>query len=139
MKHRKHEESLCDTWGPEDEITPAELAQRDRRQEKRPQQQRGNHRALQYCKQARIALETAMSCDLGDPLLHELTVIAVRPITGCTVIEATLVSMITSPEPMDTMHQRLTAAEGVLRSAVAGETHRKRVARIRFRIVPGRD
>jgi len=125
---------LCDTWGAGDGLSPADEARQIQRD--RARKQRGGHRAWQYCKQARQALESALACDLADGDLRALEVIDVCPYKVCSVLSVTLGSDAQSAEVLDDQHTRLVLASGVLRSAIAEATHRKRVATLRFELIP---
>lgn len=128
---------LCETASDDDGISPADEARSVLRSRMRQKQRGGkNHRDLQYCKQARQALESALSCDLADTDLRALIVIEVRPLKGSALLEVTLGSDRTNSRDLQEQHDRLVAVSGVLRAAVAGATHRKRVASLRFRLLP---
>ena len=122
----------CAHTGADDGLSPQEIAQQERGLREGKRRQAGSHRHLQYVKQARWAIEASLACDIGDPRLRELTLIDVRPVTGCAVLEV----IFASPAECEDVRTRLKAIEGVLRAAIAAATHRKRVASLRFCLIP---
>ena len=125
---------LCETWSSDDGRSPAEEARQSLRD--RARKQRGGHRACQYCKQARQALESALACDLGDADLRALEVIDVSPKKGCVALSVTLGSEAQTMEALDDQYARLVSETRILRAAIAEATHRKRVASLRFELIP---
>ena len=125
---------LCETWSSDDGQSPADEARQSLRD--RARKQRGGHRDWQYCKQARQALESALACDLCDADLPALEVIDVSPKKGCAVLSVTLGSEVQTVEALDDQYARLVLATGILRAAIAEATHRKRVASLRFELIP---
>lgn len=127
---------LCEDSDPEDGISPNEVCQQDRRVRERRRRDGARHRSLQYAKQAQHAIDASLSCDVGDPSLRDLVLLEVRPVQGCSLLEVILTSSESDVRALQACHDRLAAIEGILRAAVAAATHRKRVARLRFTVLP---
>lgn len=122
---------LCDSPRPGDGVSPAELKRSQGR--KSGGASHGRHRTLQLCKAVERSLAGALTCDCGDPLLRELSLLSVRPSSqGAAVLEVTLAA--TGDEA--TLLSRLNGAAGLLRSVLACEIQRKRLPSLRFRLVP---
>ena len=75
-------------------------------------------------------------CDCGDPYLRDLEVLSVEPGPDRAIVVVTLSAPATSAEQLEMVRRCLEAASGVLRSAIAGATNRKRVPTLRFRVIP---
>ncbi len=126
-------EHVCESLGPDDGVPLELIALRQRR---RTRQRQPDHKALQYCKQAQHAIHDSLMCDCGDPYLRDLELVAVEPGPDRAVMVVTLAAPISSAPELEQVRRRLEAASGVLRSAIAGATHRKRVPSLHFRVVP---
>ena len=132
--NKQHNRDLCAEPRPEDGIPPQVLARRARKRS--PGSVRaGRHRLEQLCKQVRIALDEALVIDCGDPVIQNLEVISVVPLTGSSVLLVTLRSHGFDREAMEHAQGKLESVSGLLRAAVAAAVHRKRVPQLRFCVV----
>ena len=61
---------------------------------------------------------------------------SVEPVSGCAAVLVTVLSREVEIVEINAIQRSLTEASGVLRSAVASGTHRKRVPTLRFRVLP---
>ena len=99
----------------------------DRTDRRRPE------RALQVSRQAREQLALVFAGDLRDPALTGVTVGGVRSRGATLAVDVWL------PPDHGTapglVLERLQAAQGLLRSAVARAIHRKRTPRLTFRVL----
>ena len=68
--------------------------------------------------------------------MTELNVVSVEPLPCSSVLLVILSAASLTQEEIAGMEARLRQASGLLRAAIAGETHRKRVPHLRFRVVP---
>lgn len=133
MKSKRQENrDLCAEPRPEDGIPPHVLARRTR---STGSVKAGRHRLEQLCKQVRVALGEALVCDCGDPAIQKLEVVSVKPVTGSTVLQATLKSPDADLVAIEHAHRQLECASGLLRAAIASSIHRKRVPQLRFTVV----
>ena len=72
----------------------------------------------------------------GDESLSDLNVDSVEPLPGGSVLLVVLSAPSLTQDGIAGIESRLRQASGLLRAAIAGETHRKRVPHLRFRVVP---
>jgi hypothetical protein len=136
MKHRKDAAltSLCADIRPDDGIPP-HLIKRQK-QKQRQQRQPIDRHALQYAKAAKRCLDGALASLTGDGSMTELNVVSVEPLPCSSVLLVILSAASLTQDEIAGMEARLRQASGLLRAAIAGETHRKRVPHLRFRVVP---
>lgn len=131
---RQDNHDLCAEPRPEDGVPPHVLARRSRSP---GSVKAGRHRLDQLCKQVRIALSEALVCDCGDPVIQNLEIVSVKPSTGSTVLQVILKSHDADAdiETIEHAHRQLERASGLLRAAIAGAIHRKRVPQLRFQVI----
>ena len=133
MKSKKEDiHDLCAELRPDDGVPPKVLAKRRR---SIGSVKAGRHRLEQLCKQVRIALSEAIVCDCGDPVIQNLELLSVKPVTGSSVLEVILRSPEADLEALEEAERQLKGASGLLRAVVASAIHRKRVPQLRFRVV----
>ena len=133
-------QSVCAGLRPGDGIPPHQIKRQketERKKEKQTRQPVDRH-ALQYCKQARLCLDgelAALQAADGDQS-GPWSVLRVEPVPGSGALVVVVGVPGLTAENLATVEDRLSAASGHLRAAVAGCTHRKRVPPLRFRAVP---
>mgnify|MGYP006119447431 FL=1 len=126
----------CDELFVDDGISPQELEKR--KQSAIGKQSRGkpNHHSRQLCNQIYHAIDEAIACDCGDPVLDDLRAVWVRPVGKSSTLEVMFTTPETDVNRITEMHEALNNVSGILRSAVASSITRKRVPQLTFRIVP---
>jgi ribosome-binding factor A len=99
---------------------------------------RAQYKTRQLCRQAYCALTSALSGEVGDPLLQSLTVVDVTPAPDATRLLVDLAPGACSTEapPLHEVLARLDAVHGLLRHAVATAIVRKRAPELVFRYAP---
>jgi hypothetical protein len=140
MKHIKDAAltSLCAEVRPGDGIPP-QLLKRQKENRKRKQHQSRpviDRHALQYCKEAKRSLEGELTAITGDESMNDWSVVSVEPLPGGSVLLVIVSAPFVTQDTIAAMESRLGGASGLLRAAIAGNTHRKRVPHLRFRVVP---
>ena len=135
MKHKKDAawSSLCAEIRPGDGIPPHILKRQTQKQHQRPPVDR---HALQYAKAAHRCLDGALTAITGDESMNEWNVVSVESIPGGSVHLVNVCAPALMQDDIPVMELRLRNASGLLRAAIAGATHRKRVPHLRFRVVP---
>ena len=123
---------LCGVPGPDDGVDPRLAARRQNRRRHR----NATHHQLQLCKQARQAIDAAIHCDCGDPVFARLGPCEVTPQGRGNELLVTFAVGETDAATLEQLRTALEAVRGVLRSAVAGAIHRKRVPGLRIEVVP---
>lgn len=140
MKHKKDAAltSLCTEVRPGDGIPPHILKrqQQKERHTHHPNRQPVDRHALQYAKVARRCLDGALNTLTSDDRAGDCTVVSVEPVSGGSVLFVVVSAPGLTRDGIAAMESRLCSAAGHLRAALAGETHRKRVPHLRFRVVP---
>lgn len=134
--HQHHDDAdmrgLCESPGPDDGIPPQVQARRwERQQRKKP-----SHHQHQLCKQATRAIDASILCDCGDPIFARLGPCRVTPKGRGNELLVTFEIEPIDLESLDRLRACLEAVRGLLRSAVAGAIHRKRVPGLRIEVVP---
>jgi len=116
--------------GPEDGQDPREF---HRKVAPKPK----NRKALQLCAQVRESLMWILGTECNDEVLASLDVIDVQPFPTSARVLVTVAPAL-SAEVTDpaTILERLHAANGLLRSAVARAVHRKKVPELLFTFRP---
>ncbi len=123
----------------EDGVSPKELAKLQLSESRKRSRGKPNHHAQQLCKQARYAIDEALICDCGDPILEGLQVETVRPVSGTNQLEVLLSVPSSKTERIGEILEALKQVRGILRSAVAGTVHRKNAPQLAFTILPVSD
>ena len=129
---------LCGELCPEDGISSKELANRELTESRRRNRRKPNYHLRQLCKQVYHAVDMAIICDCGDPILEDLKPVWVRPVPKSNSLEVTFTTSERDLDCITHMHVTLNRVEGLLRSAVATSISRKRVPQLRFKIIPER-
>lgn len=134
--HQHHDDAdmrgLCESPGPDDGIPPLIQARRwERQRRKKP-----GHHQHQLCKQATRAIDASILCDCGDPIFGHLGPCRVTPLGRGNELLVTFEIEPIDLESLERLRARLEAVRGLLRSAVAGAIHRKRVPGLRIVVVP---
>jgi ribosome-binding factor A len=114
---------LTPCLGPDDGLDPRRLHDR------RTAPTDGGRKDQQLCRQAQHALSATLA-GLGDDALHNLTVIAVVPAPHA----GRLLVTVAADDP-DHARERLAAAAGRLRTAVAEAVRRRKVPELAFAVV----
>jgi hypothetical protein len=130
--------SLCAEVRPGDGIPP-HILKRQQQKEKHTHhsnRQPVDRHALQYAKVAQRCLDGALTALTSGDRAGDCTVVSVEPASGGSVLLVIVSAPGLTHEGMAAMEARLRANAGHLRAALAGETHRKRVPHLRFRVVP---
>ena len=128
---------FCDELRDDDGVSPQELAKQKQATERKHNRGKPNHHARQLCKQVYHAIDEAIACDCGDPVLDDLRAVWVRPAgKGSNKLEVTFTTSETDLNRVAGMHEALQNVSGILRSAAAASITRKRVPQLTFRIVP---
>ena len=122
-------EALCAELRPEDGI-PSHLLKRQ--QTKRKETAPDRHQR-QYCRAVQRELDGVI--DTAAPATG-LSLVSVEPVPGSSALLVLVSAPVASAAQITALEQQLQNASGFLRAAVAGVTHRKRVAHLRFRVVP---
>ncbi len=68
--------------------------------------------------------------------MNERNVVSVESIPGVSLLLVIVCAPALMQDDIAVMELRLRNASGLLRAAIAGATHRKRVPHLRFRVVP---
>ena len=136
MKKQSHKEQaqaeqLCAELREDDGIPPSVLAKR-----KQNEHRHINYHGEQLCKQVRIALGEAFTCDCADPSFADLQVHEVRMSSGTTALEVVLSAPDQDANLLAGIEQNLQRAEGLLRAAISAAINRKRLPRLKFRLIP---
>lgn len=126
---------LCGELRPEDGVSSKELAKRELAELKKRDRNKPNYHLRQLCKQVYQAIDMAITCDCGDPILDDLKPVWVRPVPKSNSLEVTFTTSERDLEQIELMHTTLNHVEGILRSAVADSISRKRVPTLRFKIM----
>jgi hypothetical protein len=136
MKHKKDAAltSLCAEVRPGDGIPPHIL----KRQKQKQHQQRKpvDRHALQYARAVHRCLDGALAGITGDDTMNDWSVLSVESLPGGSVLLVIVSAPSLVHDEITGMESRLQQASGGLRATIAGETHRKRVPHLRFRVVP---
>ena len=122
---------LCGVPGPDDGVDPRLTARRHPHRRRKP-----SHHQLQLCKQARQAIDAAILCDCGDPIFAELGPCEVAPLGRGNELLVTFAVADLDAATLEQLRTALEAVRGVLRFAVAGAIHRKRVPGLHIAVVP---
>ncbi len=139
VANKKTEEAilqLCGEVRSEDGISSKELAKRELAESRKRDRAKPNHHLRQLCKQIYHAIDMAIICDCGDPILDDLKPVWVRPVPKSNNLEVTFTTNECDLDYIAKMHETLNRVGGLLRSAVAGSISRKQVPQLRFKIVP---
>lgn len=134
IKQIQEMESLCAEVRPDDGIAPHVLKKQHTLAEQNSQ--RLPARALQYQKAVRQCLDAAFGSICADPLLADLAVRSVEPVGKGAKLLVVVETPLSNQEHPQIIEAALQRAAGLLRSAVAGEVHRKRTPNLSFRVVP---
>ena len=129
---------LCDELRSDDGISPAEIQKRKQSELRRQNRSKPNHHAQQLCKQVLHVIDDALICECCDPILEDLRTISVQPKAGSSALEVVFATSECNLARISEMHAALKHVNGLLRSAVGGSIHRKRVPQLNFKIVPER-
>ena len=140
MKHKNAAAltSLCAEVRPGDGIPPQLLKRQKQTQKHKKHQSRQvvDRHALQYCKEAKRSLEGELTAITGDESMQDWSVVSVEPLPGGSVLLVIVSAPSVTHDTIASMESRLREASGLLRAAIAGDTHRKRVPHLRIRVVP---
>ena len=136
MKKKSHPQEtdpdpLCAEWREDDGLPPSVWTKRHQTVHRHV-----NYHGEQLCKQVRIALAEAISCDCADPSFADLQIVDVRMASGTTALEVIVAAPPQDPILLRGIGERLQSAEGLLRAAIGASICRKRLPRLRFRLVP---
>ncbi|HWB05186.1 MAG TPA: hypothetical protein VG796_19295 [Verrucomicrobiales bacterium] len=140
MKHKRDAAltSLCAEVRPGDGIPPHILKrqQQKERHTHHPNRQPVDRHGLQYAKVAHRCLDGALTTLTSDASAGDCTVVSVEPASGGSVLLVVVSAPALTQDEIAAMEAHLRGNAGHLRAALAGETHRKRVPHLRFRVVP---
>lgn len=140
MKHKSDAAltSLCAKVRPGDGIPPQVLKRQKQKQRNHQSRHAVDRHALQYCKEAKRSLDGELaSLTMDDASPNDWSVLSVEPLPGGSALLVIVSAPSVTQETIAVMESRLREASGTLRAAIAGDTHRKRVPHLRFRVVPG--
>lgn len=138
MKHKRDAAltSLCAEIRPGDGIAPHILKRQKLKQKKQQNRPPVDRHALQYAKAAQRCLDGALGAITGDEAMSELNVVSVESLPGGSVLLVIVSAPSLTQDGIADAESRLRQASGLLRAAIAGETHRKRVPHLRIRVIP---
>jgi ribosome-binding factor A len=96
---------------------------------------RADRKVQQLCKEVERTLGYALPA-CGDPLLRELTVVAVEPAPdGARLMVTVAAAPSTLAAGVDVLMERLRGVRGALRSEIAAAIQRKRTPELAFQVV----
>jgi ribosome-binding factor A len=127
-------QSLCADLHPDDGVDPKEFFRPSRKTKG------ADRKTLQLCSQVADTLNVVLSGECADEVLQCLQVVAVRPAP-----DASQLLVLVSPSSVDsgpdpgTVLQRLAAANGRLRAAVAAAIVRRRAPKLVFQYIAQTD
>ena len=104
-KNGDRPDDLCANSHPDDGVPPHVLAKRGRPSRSL---KAGRHRLDQLCKQVQIALGESLVCDCSDPVVQDLQIESVTPVTGSTVLQVVLRSSVQDAAEIEYAYQQLT-------------------------------
>lgn len=130
-RRRRDEQPPCDELGPDDGIDPRYLNRPSR------DTARDHRKTRQLCAQAARALHLALAGGARDPLLSEFHVVDVEPAPDARRLRVVL-EIDPAVAPRDHVLDRLHAASGLLRAAVAESIRRRRAPELVFDVRPSR-
>lgn len=97
---------------------------------------RRDRKTLQLCRQVAETLDQVLSGEIGNPLIAGLQVVAVTPAPDAAqllvLVQQSPGEQIAAPEKI---LEQLSAAGGVLRSAMAAAITRRRAPRLLFQVI----
>lgn len=128
---RPRGEPPCDELGPDDGIDPRILFRNDHDRRSR----KDDRKLRQLCSQVRRAVQLALSGTCRDPVLIELDVDTVEPAPDAGRLRV-VVRPLHAPADPGLVLERLAAAHGVLRTAVAAAIRRRRAPDMIFEVAP---
>jgi ribosome-binding factor A len=91
---------------------------------------------LQLCAEVERALGLTLAGECEDPLLDQLVVFDVSPAPDAGRLLVRLVVTARPPPDLAAVYEALRRAQGLLRTAVGAELHRKRVPELAFVVLP---
>ncbi|MEE8154619.1 MAG: hypothetical protein V3T53_06615 [Phycisphaerales bacterium] len=131
LRKRAEARSLCADLHPDD--GPPESRRKESRDESSD-----DRKTMQLCAQVRRALYGVIPLP-GSTLFEGLVVEAVEPDPDASRLRVVISVSPSSPDPITSVHKRLTDMVGFIRSEVASQIHRKRVPILTFQLIPRED
>jgi ribosome-binding factor A len=92
-----------------------------------------DYKTMSLCKLVGRIVQTALTGEVADETLQDLTVLAVQPAPNAGRLMVVLMQgRLTAATPLDDIYARLQRVQGLLRSEIAQSTARKRTPELAF-------
>ena len=98
--------------------------------------QKPDYKTMSLCKLVGRIVQTALTGEVADEILQDLTVLEVQPAPNAGRLMVVLMQgRLTAATPLDDIYARLERVQGLLRSEIAQSTTRKRTPELAFMVM----